>query len=287
MLYATHPRARAVVEKQVETLLKARIREPYISVLIDGTFGQDFDYVENVIKKLSTDGRRLTLALYISNGPTMRIWDETPIRTDFSTTSPADFRNKIQSDETTRNKYAKLVNKARRLFEFNLLANRSNINIAVPMLEDNLDRDSYLAIRSLAAAQLDSLVKFARNPCEGCYSGNNGEALGDLLEEHRTSYLDQLSKGDGFTLDGLGFTYPNTTGQTGLSPQKLNELIDATQQRSLAFFGLWRHGWQGVIPGTTNLHPDQRNYVPSTEAEAEFEITTLRRGLTVEDSKAK
>ena len=287
MLYATHPRARAVVEKQVETLLKARIREPYISVLIDGTFANDFDYIENIIKRLSADGRRLTLGLYISNGPTMRIWDKTPIRTDFSTTEPSEFRYLIQADETVRNQYAELVNIAQRLFEFNLLTNRSNKNIAVPMLEDNLDRDSYLAARSIAATQLDSLVKFARNPCEGCYSGNNGEALGDILEEHRTSYLNQLSTGDGFTLDGLGFTYPDTTGQTGLTPQKLNELIDATLQQSLAYFGLWRHGWQGVIPRTANVHPDKRNYIPSTDAEAEFEITTLRRGLTVEDNKTK
>ena len=286
MLYALHPRARAVVEKQVATLLKAKVREPYISVLIDGTFGRDFDYLETVIERLSADGRRLTLALYISNGPTMRIWDKTPIRTDFSTTDPLDFRYLIQYDETTRNKYAELVDKAREMFEFNLLTNRSNKNIAVPMLEDNLDRDSYRAARAIAAPQLDTLVKFVRNPCEGCFKGNNGEALGDALEDHRTSYLNILSAGDGFTLDGLGFYYSNTAQGTGLSPQKLNELIDATLQQSLAFFGLWRHGWQGVIPDTKNVHPDQRNYVPSTEEEADFEITALRRGLTVEDNKA-
>ena len=282
MLYAMHPKARPVVERQITALLNARIREPYVSILVDGTFNQDFDYIRSIISRLSVDGRRLTLALYMSNGPTMRIWNKTPIRTAFSNLNPLDFRRMIKWNERIRNQYAEIVDQSRGLFEFNLISNAQNVNIAIPMLEDNLDRDGYNAMRQIAAVQLSSIVTFMRNPCEGCFQGNDGDPVNDLLEEHRTEYFDLLRPDDGFTLDGLGFNYPNHSTGKGLSASELEALIDLSLQRNLKFFGLWRHAWQGANLNGPNAHPDQRNYVASTDGEIAYEISLLRRGLSEE-----
>lgn len=290
MLYAMHPRARQLVEQQVQALIDARIRQPYISVLIDGTFGQDFEYLKGVINRLSTNGRALTLALYLTNGPTMRRYDTTPIDVLFTKYEPGIFRDLIVNDSGVRNMYAGVVRKAKELFDSHIANDPQSRNVAIVMLEDNLDYRSYAAMRTMAGEQLGDGVTFTRNPCVGCYSDglSDGDTQGDQRELHRTEDFRYLTKGDGYTLDGVGFEYPDTDDADSESPNSISsdgvlQMMSEAYARDFAFVGLWRHGWQGVREGVANKHPDERTYVLSTPAQVQFEISALRHGLVEEE----
>ncbi len=283
MLYAMQPQARAVVEAHIQTLEESRIREPYVGILIDGTFGEDFEYVKSIISRLSKEGRRLTLALYLSNGPTMRVHDSTPIDALFSRIEPESFRYRIIEEVELQNSYASVVERARALFEFNKQQNSANSNVAVVMLEDNLTTETYQFMRDIVRERLDGVdVSIVRNPCVGCYRGNDGDTRGDSREEHSVERFELLRQGDGFSLDGTGFDYPGGASSKGLSSSALLQLMRDSTQRGLRYVGMWRFPWQGLTPGGGKPHPSERIYVPSTETERSFEIEALREGLRVE-----
>jgi hypothetical protein len=283
MLYAMQPQARPVVEAHVQTLIESRVREPFVAILIDGTFGEDFEYAKSIITRLSKEGRRLTLALYLSNGPTMRVWDSTPIDALFSRMEPEAFRYRIMEEVELQDRYAAVVASARALFEFNKLENPANSNVAVVMLEDNLTIDSYRFMRDIVREGLVGVdVSLVRNPCVGCYRGNDGDTMGDGREEHSVERFGMLEQGDGFTLDGTGFEYSGEASSKGLSSSALLQLMRDSMQRKLRYVGLWRFPWQGLTPGGGKPHPSERSYVPSSETERAFEIEALREGLVVE-----
>lgn len=281
MLYAMQPEARTVVETNVETLLSARVREPHIGVLIDGTFGRDFAYLRDIIERLSIDGRALTLALYLANGATMRKWRETPIDALFTRIDPTDFRQRIRRDKQLQAQFLAVVLQAKSIFEYNISLNPGNTNVAIVMLEDNLDSLAYRTMREIASAELGSLAGFIRNPCVGCYEGNDDITLGDPREEHQLDRYTLLERGDAYSLDGVGFAYPDGSG-SGLAPAQLLDLMRNSYSRGLRYVGLWRHAWQGLGIGGGNPRPDVRNYVASNPDQQEFEIELLREGLIVE-----
>jgi len=198
MLYAMQPEARAVVETQVQTLLAARVREPYIGVLIDGTFGRDFSYLKDVITRLSIDGRDLTLVLYLSNGPTMRA-PGAPTEHLFSRITPEDFRRRIRWDQSLRTKLSAVATQARDVFLFSASVNAGNNHVAIVMLEDNLDVVAYRSMRELANQQLESIAGFIRNPCVGAgVDGNDDDTAGDPREEHQLERFNLLRAEAGF-----------------------------------------------------------------------------------------
>jgi hypothetical protein len=289
MLYAMQPEARPVVESQVDALLSARIREPHIGVLVDGTFGRDFNYLKDIVTRLSGEGRRLTLTLYLSNGPTMRDWRSTSIDQHiFQGISPEEFRATIRRDTTRRLEFLGVVLQAKDVFQHSLTVGPQNKNVAVVMLEDNLDFIAYGALREIAAEQLGSLVQFVRNPCIGCRKGNDDNTLGDRREEHSLERFDLLGGGDGYSLDGVGFNYPGGVDSSAadgdlVNPEQLVNLINLAKQRGLGYFGLWRHAWQGVRKGIPNKNPEERSFGASNQDQLAFEIEMLRTALTPED----
>jgi len=283
MLYAMQPQARPVVEANVQALLGARVRQPYIGVLIDGTFGRDFGYLKEIIKRLSTDNRDLKLVLYLSNGPTMRKWNVTPIDQHiFAGISPEEFRNQIRRNVTLRAEFLAVVLQAKDLFQYNASLSPGNTNTAIVMLEDNLDVVAYKSMRDIAVEQLGSLAGFMRNPCVGCYDSiSDDNTLGDPREEHTLERFQILKAGDAYSLDGVGFRYPSGEG-TGVSSTDLAEYINDGMRRKLSHFGLWRHDWQGVKDEVVNRRPEERAYVASSQDQQAFEIDMLRTGLIPE-----
>jgi len=280
MLYGLQPEARAVVESNVSTLLAARVRQPYIGVLIDGTFGKDFEYLRELIRRLNADGRNLQLALYLANGPAQRRFRNPPYEVPFVRIPPEDFRRDIRrSNSNEQIEYLKIVSDARLLFEYNLRINPNARNFAVVMLEDNLERDSFRAMAQLAREQLEAVATIVRNPCVTCYSGNDGESLGYPIEEHAVERFNLLAEGGGYTLDGVGFSYPNEVGGQGVTSEQVISLANGAFQRGLSFFGLWREEWQGIENGQLLKDPKGRVYVASTAEETDFEVTVLRAGL--------
>jgi hypothetical protein len=280
MLYLMQPNARAVVEQHVTTLLRSNIAEIHIGVLIDETFGRDYEYLRSVLRRLSVADRAVFLTLYLVSGPTMRDFATTPIRTAFSTIQPAIFRLLITSDRDVRNRFARIAREARTVFDFNRTLSPRSRNFAVVMLEDNLDRSSYRAMRALASAVLGTEINFVRNPCLGCFPGNDGETFGDALEEHSPQRFLELGTGDAFSLDGVGFRHEGEGPEQGMDLAQLEAVIDQGLIQGLAYFGLWKFSWQGIVPQRPLSHPNQRVYVPSTPDQEAVEIRLLRRGLT-------
>jgi hypothetical protein len=282
MLYAMQPEARAVVESQIQTLLSSRIRELYIGVLIDGTFSRDFTYLKDIIARLSSDDQSLTVALYLSNGPTMRKARQTPIDALFSRIEPDLFRQRIRREQQLRAQYLAVALQAKDVFEFNRSLSPKNSNVAFVMLEDNLDVFAYRSMREIAAEQVESVATMMRNPCLGCYQGNDDDTSGDAREEHSIERFSILKRGDAYSFDGEGFRYPGGEGD-GVGPDKVAEIMRTSFERGLRYVGLWRHDWQGVKEGVPNKLPSERVYIPSTPDQQEFELLMLRTGLVVEE----
>ncbi|MDC0358780.1 hypothetical protein OAO01_08190 [Oligoflexia bacterium] len=280
MLYLMHPKARGTVERQIENLLASKIREIYLAVLSDGTFGKDLAYLSQVIRRLSVDGRVLTLALYLTNGASQRHYDVTPIDAGFVRVNPEDFRSLIQHDFPTQQKFVAMVKSVLPIFQLNTRLNRLNSNIAIVMLEDNLDTAAYLQMRELAQLVLGNLVQFVRNPCQGCLPGNDSNTVGDPIEVHKTYELPQLSKRDGYTLDGEGYYFPwEPKGRSSFPIADVLALEQTAIQQGIRYFGLWRGARQGLQGGVT-VHPDQRTYETPTDEQLAIEIKMLRHALT-------
>lgn len=279
MLYMMHPAARAAVERELQTLIDADVREVYLGILTDGTFGKDFDYVARVLRRLHAERRIVTLGLYLTNGATMRSHDTTPITAAFNQIDPFEFRSLIRWDPATRERFSAMVREVRPLFELNAALHPENRNIAVVMLEDNLQADSYAAMRALAAAVLGDLVEFVRNPCPGCLKGNDMESLGDGLELHNAGEMWRLAPGDGFTLDGTGHYFPweSPAGQA-LSYDQTLQLARAAYDIALSYFGLWRAPRQGLT-SSAGVHPDLRSYEVPTAEQTQLEVRILQEGL--------
>ena len=289
MIYGLQPQARAVVEANVNALLSARIREPYIGVLIDGTFTQDFDYLKSVVARLS-DERNLTLVLYLTNGPTQRLGTPQQVAAPFLGIPPAAFRARIIFETDLRTQFSALAAQARDIFQYSRQQNAANQHFVSVMLEDTLDVDAYRSMRQLAAQQLDDLAGFIRSTCVGCGNPRDrvddrlaADTAGDPREEHSLDRFNELRRGDGFALDGVGFQYPGEVSPKGISSDRLKQLVADGYAKGLRFCGLWRHNWQGAeLSSKDNQHPSLRNYVPSTPEQEAFEIEILRQGLIPE-----
>lgn len=280
MLPLMHPRARPMVEAQIDTLLKAQIQQVYLGVLADGTFSLDLDYLNAVIERLNAGGRELTLVLYFSSGPTMRDWETTPIRTPFSTIDPRDFRNLIRSDAWTRRTFEATVRRMVPALQLNRSLKPTNRSIAIVMLEDNLERESYRAMRALMQGVIGPDIEVMRNPCPGCRPGNDADTLGDPIEIHAPADSSRLGRRDGFTMDGAGYIFP---GERRTPPREYSidetiNLIDEVTAQGASFFGLWRARRQGIVEGELP-HPDLRTYEVPTPQQSEVEIELLRHGL--------
>lgn len=145
------------------------------------------------------------------------------------------------------------------------------------MLEDNLDDESYRRMKQLAQSSLGSTAQFMRNPCKGCYDGNESFTFGDGTESHSPGDVATLESIDGFTMDGIGFESPGDelSGQMSLESAKALKL--QAMARNIRYFGIWRKQRQGL--GTQLIHPDNRVYEVPTETQQDAEIDLLRFGM--------
>lgn len=278
MLYLMHPKARFTVERQVEAMIKANLDEVYLGVLADGTFSIDFDYLDTVVRRLAADDRAITLVLYFSNGSAMRNYDRTPINAGFNLIPPDAFRALIEFDNATRLQFQQMVSRAIPTFELNRMLNPRSSNIAIVMLEDNLDQDSYRAMRDLAAGVLGDRAEVVRNPCPGCFDGNDAFTT-DPIESHDPGAVQALPARDGFSLDGSGYELPGDFPNQQLTLDTVRQIKTMAISRGIRYFGLWRKQRQGL--GDTLIHPSNRNYEVASDAQLQVEIELLRWGLEV------
>ncbi len=281
LLYAMQPEARATVERQVEGMLASNVRDLFIAVLSDGTFSRDFAYLKTIMQRLSDDDRRLTLLLYLTNGSSMREYDVTEISAGFNQINPDEFRELIRFDPSTRQQFLEMVAEVKPIFEFNISLGSSNRNLASVMLEDNLDNVSYSSMRNLARSVLGNLVEYVRNPCPGCFAGNEWDPSGDLLELHSVDALHALRRGDGFTTDGESYYYEGAL-PNGLSMEELKFFKAQSIEQGLSYFALWKRERQGLYDDT-RPHPSRRIYQIPSSLQIKKDIDLLRYGLSEVD----
>lgn len=279
MLYLMHPKARQTVERQIDAMLRANIEELYLGVLTDGTFTRDYNYLTNVVRRIGRAGKALTLVLYLTNGPAMRNFEASRSSAPFSTTNPIDFRNLIQSDQTTREEFIKLVRPLNAVLQLNKRLNDRSRSFVIVMLEDNLDDASYLSMRRLAQGVIGTRATFLRNPCPACWDGNTISGLGDGVELHNPSVLASMTTSDGYSLDGQGYALQGETNSSEIPYEQVRNLMITSESRGLLYFGLWRHLRQGITPGIQPPHPDDRTYEVPSDLDLEAEIELLRTGL--------
>lgn len=281
MLYLMQPEARGTVERQVEALLRSQLKEVYLGVLTDGTFGKDYQYLLEVMERLSADERELTLVLYLTNGATMRNFAVTAIEAPFVDRDPIQFNRDILSDEKTREEFQLLVNEVAPIVYLNYNQYENNQTLIVPMLEDNLTDEAFLAMRDIVQEVLGGTAEVIRNPCKGCYSGSESGRLGGAIEWHKSEELAEASGGDGYSLDGVGYHFPGESAALGLSLAAVERLMKESVSRGVRYFGLWRFARQGTSedPNSTRLKPNLRNYEYPTNVQLDREVQLLRSGL--------
>lgn len=281
MLYLMHPKARTTVEKQVQAMLQSELNDLYLGVLVDGTFGKDYVYLADVVRRLASDGRSLTLVLYFSNGPGMRRSEKASYSpAGFNLLTPEDFRYQIQRDPSTRSKFTEIMRESKPVFLLNLALNVNNRNFAIPMLEDNLDRESFKAIKELADAELNDVAEIMRNPCLGCYRGNDAETFGIGSESHSPYEIAKLGIRDGFSLDGYGYRFPEEAPGKPLDLETVKQYLQQSLTNGVMYFGLWRADRQGTTMNGKLPPPDERTYAVPSDWQIAVEIELLRHGLT-------
>jgi len=154
----------------------------------------------------------------------------------------------------------------------------------VVMLEDNLTAESYRAMKDIAFSVLGDRVEYMRNPCPGCYPGNDTDSLGDAVEYHTAGGLPRLSPQDAVSLDGSGLLFEGERNPRALSAQVVANLISESLAQRLSYFSLWRAERQGIYNNVPSSHPDQRVYEVPTREQQLVEIDLLRFGLLLDES---
>ena len=273
-LHCTHPNAEEQA-KILATLLRATcLRNVAMNYLVDGTFAENQELLRWHVDALTENGRQFTSILYLSNGATQRRWRSTPIDAFGVRVSPERFRSRIQNDSALQLEFQGIV---RRLVPYIRYAERRGVNVVLSiMLEDNLDREAFLAMLELAQAVLpsDVAVTFSRNVCENCYDGTEPGVPVGVLEEVHTVSPYRVPDGGIVTNDGREYASAvdgDSVGEVSLAD--LSRLREAADDNGATYL-LWSAARQGLPRDLSRggfRHPDDRDYdVPSFEERREI-----------------
>lgn len=284
-LHCTFPSAHQQADEIVSILTGACIRNVAVGYLVDGTFGFDADLLRSHIAQLSSGGRTLFLHLYLLNGPGQRRYKSIRFDGVGTSISPAEFRERIKSDDSLRKEVAGVVE---RLVPILREAEKRGAVISiVPMLEDNLDIGSFTALSDLVADSIPADVHFAmgRNPCRGCSRGADSEIPDGLFAESHSPLSSNIPKGGMLSNDGRNYCLAEqcSTEKDAIPLEQLKDAADKAAARDTIFL-LWTGAWQGVQPlgddaagaKTVYRRPEERQYPLPSPIERAALIKFLR-----------
>lgn len=262
----------AEVQREVflQILLDTCLKNVALSYLVDGSFGSNFAAIEEDVATLVESGRTPFIHIYLLNGPSQRRYRNTPISGLFTRVSPERFRSKLKSDGVTREQIGELVSNL--VPTLNNIVARGGIVSLVPMLEDNLDDESFVALTELVLSALpaDLNVSLGRNSCKGCYRGNENGLPNGLFEERHSLGSAATLKDGVISNDGKSVAFGNTRGITLTSLAK----TQASAAANNSMFLFWHAPYQGLQVSNGNvtghaLSPQLRSYaVPTSEESA-------------------
>ena len=235
------------------------------TMLVDGTFSDDRDFLGEIVRTVVSRGSRLHLFLYLSNGPSQR----NPINRNRGigpSMPPEEFRRRIISDPALQSQYQNRVQWALPLVSY-ALSLGAQVSL-IPMLEDNLDAAAARQMEQLTLAVIPSSmpVSLGRNPCPGCYPGNDKSVpAGIFLDQHIRSLAEGVQVSNGLvTNDGTTLAFPGEN--KGIPFQDLAGIIKQAGSRNNSYV-IWHDSYQGLIDGS-RLDQDLRTYAVPSESEA-------------------
>lgn len=280
LLHACLPQARGQVEALSEIVIASALRRPAMNVLCSGDFGWDAEYLIALVRKYSQAGRKAQVLFYLTNGPAARRWQSQVMDGFASRLAPEQFRRKILTDRQFQKDYQELAGRLSGLVaEIHQAGGQALI---VPQLEDNQTDKSFAMMLELTRSALPQYpaIRYGRNPCVGCYPGNEGSIpAGCFLEEHHHSASTDFTLQDGIlSNDGCTYAFPaETPAFTPWLPLENLEGVQGRTGRMNSIFLLWNARYQGL--DGSSAHPAKRSYVMPTEDEKILLIEFLRKPM--------
>jgi len=194
LLHACQPQAREQIEALSDIVVASRIRRPALNILCSGDFGWDPQFVAGLVRKYSQGGRIAHVLFYLTNGPASRHWKEQnpdgfgsriaprPSAAKSLTMPPSADRSRTWRRDWPRCSSRSAGPAARPAF--------------VPQLEDNQSNRSFAAMVELVKKSLPpgTAARLGRNPCVGCWPGNEGRVPDDVSSRSTTMPLDRLHR---------------------------------------------------------------------------------------------
>ena len=265
-LHCLQPQAREQARHLADVMGGSCRRNLSTMVLADGSFGDDPVFFNEIIDRITRGGSTLHLYVYLANGPWQKNILTFPQLGFPAGITPEDFRVRIHSDSELRETYRSLIGRLESTFRF--ARERGVVLYLLPMLEDNLDAASARALESLVRESVPADIEYAlgRNPCPGCYPGND-ESIPDGLfrDQHVSSSCHRVSVFNGLASnDGGDFHFPGESGAGDLAFEELFAFAEEAAARSTSFI-LWRGDYQGRPSVDDVVPPAARNYVVPSE----------------------
>jgi len=280
-LHCMQPEAEAQRKLLTDIMRRSCLRNLATNVLVDGSFGEDFSPVYSIIDELTTN-RSLELTLYLLNGPSQRRYKTTPIKGIFTKMAPEDFRSLLKAQETRL--LAVLQQHFQAVLEVVDYARSKGVYVKIiPMLEDNLDAESFNQLVRILTPMLETRldVRIGRNPCSGCYPGNDEQRGDEIFGEFHSFFpvTEELTPGDLLTNDGKSYSL-NRDARNYLG--KLSGLQEQAERVEASFI-LWTAEFQGLASNNqgVNIAAKDRSYLEPS-AKHQTKILKFLRGKTKE-----
>lgn len=267
------PQARTACNQIVQILYQSRISKPAINYLVDGSFGLDVNAMIQDINYLTSDGRQLTLILYLLNGAGQRSCRH-PYHTGWSINiCPADFNFKMHYniDNIHQEFLDKVIVPLIPVVQY--AKSRNARVILVPQLEDNLDILTFEFLVILSKYYFPD-VEYMRNP------GHLSDRIvgGYKKEIHPNS--SSFTVRNGFvTNDGASYNFPGARGDRypkRVSVKSLKKMRNKATTLNDIFIV-----WKGDMQGTPNSgkKPAARRTYRIPNANESWFLTSFLWGL--------
>ena len=278
-LHCGAPGARENAFRLAEIMARSCRANLAMTMLVDGSFDDVRDQLGDVVRRATANGAKLHLYLYFSNGPWQRRIGSVPKKGIGSDITPEEFRRRISRDKVLQNIYFDRINWALPLITYS--QTRGASVYVLPMLEDNFDQPTARTMEALVSTAIpdDIPIHLGRNPCPGCYAGNDESIPSEIFRDlHLSSPHDPITISGGVvTNDGanLHFAGENPEPRSFSFDQMKQAIARATANGNS--FVIWRSQYQGIGADEVLLDPAVRSYPVPTAAE-EAELVRLLTG---------
>jgi hypothetical protein len=141
------------------------------------------------------------------------------------------------------------------------------------MLEDNLDASSARAMEALVRETLPTSLPYrlGRNPCRGCYDGNEASTPDDMFrDQHVSRACSDISSSNGLVSnDGANFRFP---GEEFSAPIEFGGLFSLAARATAKGndFVAWKNEFQGRSVDGAFIAPNKREYVVPNEPQLQL-----------------